>query len=71
MLYILRFTLARRQLTLEEINRAVRLLHVGTQQSDAADRIGVSQSIIRRLWNNFGETARPTEPQQRRYTTVV
>lgn len=63
----------RHHLPLAEMNRAVGLLQGGMQQNDIALRLGVSQSVISRLWRRFRETGSPAEqhPGRGRATTAV
>lgn len=63
----------RHHLDLEEMNRAVGLLQAGIRQVDVAERIGVSQSVISRLWKRFRESGSPAEqhPGRGRSTTAA
>ncbi|XP_045471832.1 uncharacterized protein LOC123678722 [Harmonia axyridis] len=63
----------RHHLTLEEMNRVVGLLEGGMRQVDAAERMGVSQSVISRLWRRFRTTGNPAEnhPGRGRCTTAI
>ena len=42
-----------RQLTTEEVARAMSMLECGSSQHRVANVFGVSQSVISRAWNRF------------------
>ena len=43
----------RRCLTLEEMNRGVGMLEVGASQRHVARQLGVSQSVVARMWSRY------------------
>ncbi|KAG5897011.1 hypothetical protein JTB14_010763 [Gonioctena quinquepunctata] len=55
------------------MNRVVCLVQAGMRQIDAAKQMGVSQSVISRLWRRFRESGSPAEnpPGRGRCTTAV
>ncbi|KAI4465082.1 homeobox-like domain superfamily [Holotrichia oblita] len=63
----------RQHLTLDEMNRAVGLLQAGVQQTQLAEQLGVSQSVVSRLWRRFRDTGSPAEqrPGRGRSTTAA
>lgn len=63
----------RQHLTLDEMNRAVGLLQAGVQQTQVAEQLGVSQSVVSRLWRRFRDTGSPAEqhPGRGRSTTAA
>ena len=57
----------RRHLSQDEMNRGIGMLHSGLSQRHVANVLGVSQSVVSRMWNRFmlgicmlgGENAQP------------
>ena len=45
--------LLRRHLSQDEMNRGSRMLHSGLSQRHVANVLGVSQSVVSRMWNRF------------------
>ena len=43
----------RRHLSQDEMNRAIGMLHSGLSQRHVANVLGVSQSVVSRMWNRF------------------
>ena len=43
----------RRRLSEEEINRGIGMLETGLSQKEAARVLGVSQSVVSRMWTRF------------------
>ena len=43
----------RRHLSQDEINRGIGMLHSGLSQKHVANVLGVSQSVVSRMWNRF------------------
>ena len=43
----------RRHLSQDEINRGIGMLHSGLSQRHVANVLGVSQSVVSRMWNRF------------------
>ena len=43
----------RRHLSQDEMNRGIGMLHSGLSQRHAANVLGVSQSVVSRMWNRF------------------
>lgn len=56
----------RYHLTLDEMNRAVGQFQAGMRQTEIADQMNVSQSVISRLWRRFRDTGSPAERHQGR-----
>ena len=50
----------RQHLGPNDVARAVGMLKMGFQQHQVADILGVSQSVVARLWSRFQETGRYT-----------
>ena len=46
----------RRHLSQDEMNRGIGLLHSGLSQRHVANVLGVSQSVVSRMWNRFIKT---------------
>ena len=43
----------RRHLSQDEMNRAIGMFHSGLSQRHVANVLGVSQSVVSRMWNRF------------------
>ena len=43
----------RRHLSQDEMNRGIGMLHSGLSQRHVANVLGVSQSVVSRMWNRF------------------
>ena len=43
----------RRHLSQDEMNRGIGILHSGLSQRHVANALGVSQSVVSRMWNRF------------------
>ena len=43
----------RRHLSQDEMNRGIGMLHSGLSQRHVATVLGVSQSVVSRMWNRF------------------
>ena len=43
----------RRHLSQDEMNRGIGMLHSGLSQRHVANILGVSQSVVSRMWNRF------------------
>ena len=43
----------RRHLSQDEIKRGIEMLHSGLSQRHVANVLGVSQSVVSRMWNRF------------------
>ena len=43
----------RRHLSQDEMNRGIGMLHYGLSQRHVANVLGVSQSVVSRMWNWF------------------
>ena len=43
----------RRHLSQDEMNRGIEMLHSGLSQRHVANVLGVSQSVVSRMWNRF------------------
>ena len=60
----------RRHLSQDEMNRGIGMLHSGLSQRHVANVLGVSQSVVSRMWNRFittGNVRHLHEVQARRH----
>ena len=65
----------RRHHSQDEMNRGIGMLHSGLSQRHVANVLGVSKSVVSRMWNQFrhlhaGERERSTNEVQDRFLVV-